>query len=86
MATIRKRKRKWHTQIRRKGHPARTRSFATRKEASAWAREEEVKLDRIQAWKSPVSMHQLMLADLVRRYRDEEVPRKRGAAVETIIL
>jgi len=86
MALIRKRKRKWHAQIRRKGHPALTRSFATRKEASAWAREEEAKLDRIKAWKSPVLMHRLKLADLVRRYRDEEGSRKRGAAVETIIL
>ena len=39
-----------------------------------------------EAWKSPVLMHRLKLADLVRRYRDEEVSRKRGAAVETIIL
>ena len=57
-----------------------------RKHARAWAREEESKLDRIQAWQSPVSMHRLTLGDIVRRYRDEEVPKKRGADVETIIL
>jgi hypothetical protein len=64
MAAIRRRGRKWHTQIRRKGHPALTRSFDSRREANAWAREEETRLERIQAWKSPVSMHRLVLADL----------------------
>ncbi|MFP6715745.1 MAG: site-specific integrase [Alphaproteobacteria bacterium] len=86
MATIRKRNRKWHVQIRRKDHPTLTRSFDMRKHARAWAREEESKLDRIQAWQSPVSMHRLTLGDIVRRYRDEEVPKKRGADVETTIL
>ncbi len=86
MATIRKRNRKWHVQIRRKDHPTLTRSFDMRKHACAWAREEESKLDRIQAWQSPVSMHRLTLADLVRRYRNEEVPKKRGAERETTML
>ena len=86
MAAIRRRGRKWHVQIRRKNHPSLTRSFDTRREASAWARGEETRLDRLQAWRGPVSMHCLSLADLVRRYRDEEVQKKRGAHVETIIL
>ncbi len=56
-----------------------------RKQASAWAREEESKLDRIQAWQSPVSMHRLTLADLVRRYRKEEVPKKRGSSLCNLV-
>ena len=86
MAAIRRRGQKWHVQIRRKNHPSLTRSFDTRREASAWARGEETRLDRLQAWRGPVSMHCLSLADLVRRYRDEEVPKKRGAHIETIML
>ena len=86
MATIRKRNRKWHVQIRRRNHPALTRSFDRRTQACAWACEEESRLDRIQAWQSPVSMHQRTLVDLVHRYRSEEVPKKRGAEMETIIL
>ena len=86
MAAIRRRGRKWHVQIRRKNHPSLTRSFDTRRDANAWAREEETRLDRLQAWRGPVSMHCLSLADLVRRYRDEEVPKKRGAHIETIML
>lgn len=45
MATIRKRGNAWNAQIRRKGHPAQSRSFDTKIEAEVWVREVEHEMD-----------------------------------------
>ena len=86
MATIRKRGDKWHVQIRRKGSPHLTRSFTRRSDALEWARHGEITADRRGLPTDPKLLERLTVSDLVTRYRDELVPKKRGHEIETIIL
>jgi hypothetical protein len=62
-----------------------TRSFNSKSRALAWAREQEFEADqgRPQAHKT---LRGITVADIVSRYRDEVVPRKRGADRETLTL
>jgi ketopantoate reductase len=46
MATIRKRGSSWQAQVRREGFPPIPKSFPTKAEAAAWAREKEAAIDR----------------------------------------
>lgn len=46
MATIRKRGTGWYVQVRRKGYPAEYKTFGSKAEATAWAREREARIDR----------------------------------------
>jgi len=46
MATIRRRGRSWHVQVRRQRLPALTRSFSRRSDAELWARQRETEIDR----------------------------------------
>lgn len=86
MASIRQRKGKWQVQVRRKGQPARCRSFHHKKDAQVWAREMELKADRQELPEDPKLLDGVTLGDLVRRYRDTVTPRKRGQEIETIVL
>jgi integrase len=85
VATLRRRGRRWHVQVRRKGRPNLTRSFQHKSDALAWAREQEFEAD-----KGLPAVHKTLrgitVADIVTRYRDEGVPRKRGAVRETFLL
>ena len=49
MANIRKRGDKWQVQVRRLGFPNRSRSFNRQEEAKAWARAQELAMDRLEA-------------------------------------
>ena len=49
MANIRKRGDKWQVQVRRLGFPNRSRSFNRHEEAKAWARAQELAMDRLEA-------------------------------------
>ena len=49
MANIRKRGDKWQVQVRRLGFPNRSRSFNRQEEAKAWARTQELAMDRLEA-------------------------------------
>jgi integrase len=62
-----------------------TRSFNSKREARVWAREQELEADqdRPQARKT---LRGITVAHIVSRYRDEVVPRKRGADRETLTL
>ncbi|ALK10322.1 tyrosine-type recombinase/integrase [Blastochloris viridis] len=86
MATIRKRGDKWQVQVRRQGHAPITRSFLQKADAVAWARQTETKLDRDGLVVDTSMLKRMTKSDLVERYLTEVVPRKRGAAVERIIL
>ena len=86
MATLRKRGHKWQVQIRRRHHPAISRSFHLRSDALAWARQKELELDRCGLATEHKALGALTVAAVVTRYRDEVVPRKRGADRETIAL
>lgn len=86
MATIRKRGAKWQVQIRRSGLPTQSRSFGSRKDASEWARYWEAQADRGRLPQCTKILDQTTLGALVRRYRDEVVPLKRGCHIETLVL
>ena len=85
MVTLRRRGKRWQVQVRRKGRASVTRSFRSKSEALVWAREQEVEADK---GLRPVrkTLRGITVADVVSRYRDEVVPRKRGADRETLVL
>jgi hypothetical protein len=72
----------WQAQIRRSGYPALAKSFATRADAVAWAREKERSIDRAELPPCIKELKRLTVADLLRRYELEITPRKRGAVFE----
>jgi integrase len=85
MASIRKRGRRWQVQVRRLGHLPLIKSFASRANAEAWARETESSIDRGNA--VPVSVtarkHKgLTLRELLTRYRSSIVVHKRSRIQE----
>lgn len=57
---------KWRAQVRRKGHPARTRTFAAKKDAVEWARRLEAGMDQ---GRPALIVDEMTVADLVRQYR-----------------
>ncbi len=78
MATIRKRgELQWQAIVKRKGHPLQSKTRNTRKEAEAWARQVETEMDR-GVFVSRAEAERATLADLIERYREEELPKKRG--------
>lgn len=86
MATLRKRGDRWHVQIRRRGRQSVTRSFLLKSDAEAWARQQELQVDRQALPTAHKSLRGLTVADVVSRYRDEVVPRKRGADREALLI
>jgi integrase len=85
LATLRRRGERWQVQVRRKGRTPVSRSFALRSDALVWAREQELEADpgRPQVHRT---LRGCTVADIICRYRDEVVPRKRGADRETLTL
>ncbi|MES0055186.1 site-specific integrase [Mesorhizobium sp. M0078] len=86
MATLRKRNGRWQVQVRRQGFPIQSRSFLSKADANEWARTIERQHDRHELGPDRKALKSMTLADLVIRYRDEVVPKKRGSEVETILL
>ena len=86
MATIRKRNNRWQVQVRRKGFAPIARSFELKSDAQEWAREIERQADRKELATDTRILETITLSQLVIRYRDEIVPTKKGADIETIIL
>jgi integrase len=81
MASIRKRGRRWQAQVRRLGHLPLIKSFASRADAEAWARETESSIDRGNS--VPVSATArknkgLTLREMLTRYRETIVIHKRS--------
>ncbi len=85
MATIRRRKSRWQVQIRRQGHQL-SRTFRLRTDAELWARQVEADLDRGGLPVDSRTLRSHTLADLLRRYVAEVVPRKRSADREVYML
>ncbi|MBN8767091.1 MAG: site-specific integrase [Thiobacillus sp.] len=78
MATIRKRgELQWQAIVKRKGHPLQSKTWNTRKEAEAWARRVESEMDR-GVFVSRGETERTTIADLIERYREDELPKKRG--------
>lgn len=86
MATIRKRYGKWHVQIRRTGVGSRNRTFHLKSDAEMWARQVEQELDRHGLTVDLKSLRSITLADLIVRYRDTVVIKKRSCNNETVML
>ena len=80
MANIRKRGDKWQVQVRRLGFPNRSRSFNRQEEAKAWARAQELAMDRLEAGVyQPVTC---TLSSLLREYLEKVTPAKKSHASE----
>jgi integrase len=86
VASIRKRGGRWHVQVRRKGRPSLTRSFLLKSDADAWARFQELDADRLALPTAHKGLRGITVADLVMRYRDEIVPKKRAGDREAQLL
>ena len=86
MANIRKRGDSWQVQVRRNGRPSLTRTFHRYSDAVQWARQGEIEADRDDLPADRSVLEQMSLADLLIRYRDSVVPKKRGRDVETCII
>lgn len=83
MASLRKRNGKWQAQVRRAGHPPRVHSFITKADAQRWINQTELELDRSALAYDPSGLERTTVADLIRRYRREVTPSKRGFDSET---
>lgn len=78
MATIRKRgELQWQAIVKRKGFPGQSKTWNTRKEAEAWARQIESEMDR-GVFVSRSEVERVTVAELIERYRDEVLPGLRG--------
>ena len=83
MATIRPMRDKWQCIVRRKGYPAKSKTFDLRKDAEKWGRQQERLIDSGQ-WVDRTEAEQTPLRDLLKRYAKEVSSTKRGAEVEMI--
>jgi len=74
MATITRRKvGQWQAKIRRKGYPVQSRTFDTRVDAEAWARDVERQMDRA-SFVPSTSAEKTTLAEAIDRYLKEVCP------------
>ena len=83
MATIRKRGTKWHVQVRRQGSPPLTKSFTLKADAELWARQMEAEADRAGLPVDRQKALKVTLRELIVRYRDTVVARKRSVVQQT---
>ena len=82
MATFRKRGSRWQVQVRRKDMPLLTRSFATKADGQAWARQIELEIDRQDLTPGVKILGTLTVGDILTRYLNTVTPTKRGAVRE----
>jgi|TARA_B100000315_G_scaffold41863_1_gene36761 integrase len=82
MAYIRKSGRGWQAVIRKKNHPHVYKTFFNKGDASRYARESEIKIEK-GLFDDMTEAHQTVLRDILARYRDEITPNKKGAKQET---
>ncbi|ALE53346.1 recombinase [Burkholderia sp. HB1] len=86
MATITERgPYQWRAQVRRRGHPAQSKTFDTKAEAEAWARmiESEIAWGM---WVSPGNAKALTVREALRRYEKEVSQGKKGSVQEASVL
>ncbi|MCF6194685.1 MAG: hypothetical protein L3J46_10185 [Kangiellaceae bacterium] len=82
MATIQHRgPYQWRVQVRRKGYPIQRKTFETKAEANAWARQIESEMDR-GVFRSIAEAERTTLEELLDRYRKEITPLKKGSKQE----
>ncbi len=85
MADIRKRgDYQWQVRIRRKGHPSQTRTFDTKVQAEAWARQIEGEMDR-GVFVSRKEAENTTLSEALARYEREVTVKKKGHQEKALI-
>jgi integrase len=82
VATIRKRGERWQAQVRLQGHPPLAKTFTLKADAEAWARRQEVSIERGEIESGGRSLKAFFLVDLLERYETDVTPLKRGAVSE----
>ncbi|WP_043756051.1 site-specific integrase [Imhoffiella purpurea] len=80
MATIRKRGDRYHVQIRKKGHPPLTKSFAKKSDALTWAKTVESRIER-GVFLDTSQAQQHTLSEVLERYQTEILPRLSSTAL-----
>jgi len=85
MATIRKQTEKWQAQVRRKGFPAKVKSFERKSDALEWARKIEAQIDCNELHADRHLLEETTLADLIERYLKEVSPNKKSHEIENVI-
>ena len=75
----------WQVRVRKRGHPAQTRTWRTKAEAQAWARQVENEMDR-GVFVSRKEAENTPLAEALDRYAKEVSARKKGAVQEQSII
>lgn len=84
MATIRKINNKWQVQVRRKGFKPTSKSFFKKSDALEWARFKERQADRRDFLYDPYILEQMAWRELLERYRDTIVSKKKCHQSETM--
>jgi hypothetical protein len=74
----------WQAQVRKKGHPTQTKTFATRAAAETWARSIEYEMDQ-GLFVSRVEAETTTLNELLQRYLEEITPQKKGSEPEAFV-
>lgn len=75
MASIKKRgPNQWQARVRRKGWPVQIKTFDTKADAQAWARQMESEMDR-GVWISRSEAENTTLQEALERYKEEYIPR-----------
>ena len=82
MATIRKRGSSWQAQVRREGYPCLSKTFPSKADAAAWARDQERAIDRAELPITVRAIKGVTVGDLLRRYSASVTPTKRGSEPE----
>lgn len=85
MASLRKRKGRWQARVTRKGLPVLSKTFAAREDAIKWSRSVEREIDT-KSFLPPSVADDSTVGDLIVRYRNEVVPKFRGAVSELFRL
>ncbi|MBU2805195.1 tyrosine-type recombinase/integrase [Acidithiobacillus ferridurans] len=75
----------WQVRVRKRGYPAQTRTWRTKAEAQAWARQVENEMDR-GVFVSRKEAENTSLAEALDRYTKEVSARKKGAVQEQSII
>lgn len=86
MATIRKRSGKWQAQVRHRGLPTLSRTFQIKADALRWSKQTEAAVDRHGMVPDRSVLKNTSLGDLLRRFRDEVCPDRKGCEVETFLI
>ncbi|WP_105404041.1 site-specific integrase [Neorhizobium sp. T7_12] len=86
MATIRKRNGKYQVQVRVQGCNPISKTFTRLDDAKTWARLTEIEAEQIGLPADPRVLARTTVGQLLERYRDEVVPKKRGSEYETIMV